>query len=44
MFYFTIGGNDTLTTTHHDVKKMLDEKGVKYVEVVTPGYVHEWPF
>jgi S-formylglutathione hydrolase FrmB len=26
------------------VKKILDEKGVKYVEVVVPGYVHEWPF
>jgi enterochelin esterase-like enzyme len=44
LFYFTIGGNDTLTITHAEVKKLLDQRGIKYIEVIWPGYVHEWPF
>jgi enterochelin esterase-like enzyme len=44
LLYVAIGGNDALTTTNAAVRRILVEKGVKYIYMERPGYVHEWPF
>jgi enterochelin esterase-like enzyme len=33
-----------LITTHGDLKRILDGRGVKYTLVEMPGYAHEWRF
>jgi enterochelin esterase family protein len=43
LLYVGIGTADALITTHNDVKKVLDEKGVEYTLGEMPGYIHEWP-
>ena len=44
LFYLAIGTDDGLITTHGAVKKLLDDKGVKYTLLEVPGYGHEWKF
>ncbi len=44
LLYLGIGTVDGLITTHNDLKKILNGKGVKYTDVETPGYGHEWGF
>ena len=44
LLYLTVGEQDGLITTHHDVIGMLDELGVNYENVEIEGYGHEWPF
>jgi enterochelin esterase-like enzyme len=44
LFYLAIGTEDGLITTHGAVKRMLDERGVRYTSVEVPGYAHEWRF
>ena len=44
LFYLAIGLDDGLITTHGAMKKLLQEKGVKYTLVEVPGYGHEWKF
>ena len=43
LLYVGIGTADALITTHNTVKKVLDEKGVKYTLAEMPDYIHEWP-
>lgn len=43
LLYISIGTADTLMTTHGVVKQVLKDKGVKYMLVEFPGYIHEWP-
>ena len=44
LLYVASGSNDALITAHTDFKKMLDDKGIHYVLMEKPMYVHEWPF
>lgn len=44
LFYLSMGLDDGLVTTHAALKKLLDEKGVRYALVENPGYGHEWRF
>jgi enterochelin esterase family protein len=44
LLYVAAGTNDALMTAHTDFKKMLDDKGIHYVLMEKPMYVHEWPF
>jgi enterochelin esterase-like enzyme len=44
LFYLSIGIDDGLITTHGAMKKLFDEKGVKYTLFEVPGYGHEWKF
>lgn len=44
LLYLAIGTDDALTTTHAAVKKVLQEQGVRFTLVETPGYAHEWSF
>ena len=44
LLYLAIGTDDGLITTHGAVKKLLDDKGVKYQLLEVPGYGHEWKF
>ena len=44
LFYLAIGVDDGLITTHGALKKLLDDKGVKYALLEVPGYGHEWKF
>ena len=44
LFYVAMGTDDGLITTHAAIKKLLDDKGVKYTLVEVPGYGHEWKF
>ena len=44
LFYLSIGTDDALISTHNTLKKLLDEKGIKYILVERPGYAHEWSF
>jgi enterochelin esterase-like enzyme len=44
LFYLAIGTDDGLITTHGAMKRLLDDKGVKYTLVEVPGYGHEWKF
>lgn len=44
LLYLSVGANDPLITTHNVMKKLLDEKGVKYISMVEPGYYHQWRF
>jgi hypothetical protein len=43
-FYLSIGVDDGLITTHGAMKRLLQDKGVKYVLLEVPGYGHEWKF
>lgn len=42
--YLYQGVNDALIESHDRVTKLLDERGVKHVDVVTPGYGHDWRY
>ena len=42
--YLYQGENDALIESHERVKKLLDERGVKYVSIETPGYGHDWRY
>jgi len=44
LFYVAIGIDDGLITTHGALKKLLDDRGVKYTLFEVPGYGHEWKF
>jgi len=44
LLYLAIGIDDGLITTHGAMKKLLDDKGVKYALLEVPGYGHEWKF
>ena len=44
LFYLAIGIDDGLITTHGAMKKLLEDKGVKYTLLEVPGYGHEWKF
>jgi enterochelin esterase-like enzyme len=44
LLYLAIGDDDGLLATNEVAKKVLDDKGVKYVWVEMPGYRHEWAF
>jgi enterochelin esterase family protein len=44
LFYVSIGEDDGLITTHRALRKLLDERGVKYSLLEVPGYGHEWRF
>ena len=44
LLFLTIGGDDGLLEAYGDLRKYLDQKGVKYVWSELPGYGHEWPF
>jgi enterochelin esterase family protein len=44
LLYLSIGTEDGLISTHKVIKSVLNEKGVKYALVETPGYAHEWRF
>src|SRR5512143_547581 len=44
LLYLAIGIDDGLITTHGAMKKLLDDKGVKYTLFEVPGYGHEWKF
>jgi enterochelin esterase family protein len=44
LFYLAIGIDDGLITTHDAMKRLLQDKGVKYTLVEVPGYGHEWKF
>jgi enterochelin esterase family protein len=42
LVYLSNGTNEPLVQTEALVKKMLDERGVKYYQADLPGYTHEW--
>jgi len=42
LVYMSNGTNEPLVQTEALVKKMLDERGVKYYQADLPGYTHEW--
>jgi len=42
LLYLSIGTVDGLITTHNELKKILDDKAVKYTLIELPGYGHEW--
>lgn len=44
LFYLTVGIDDGLITTHGAMKKLIEDKGVKYTLLEMPGYGHEWRF
>jgi enterochelin esterase family protein len=44
LLYLAIGIDDGLITTHGALKKLLDDRGVKYTLLEVPGYGHEWKF
>lgn len=44
LLYLSIGSNDFLLESNHQFTGWLQEKGVKYVNVETPGYAHEWRY
>ena len=44
LLYLSIGIDDGLITTHGAMKKLLDDRGVKYALFEAPGYGHEWKF
>ncbi len=44
LFYVAIGTEDGLITTHNDLKKLLQSKGVNATYWEVPGYGHEWAF
>ena len=44
LVYMSVGTNDSLMITHAIMKKLLDEKGVRYVALEVPGYHHEMRF
>jgi len=44
LLYLAAGLNDGLMSAHTDLKNMLNEKGIHYVLMEKPLYVHEWPF
>jgi enterochelin esterase-like enzyme len=44
LFYLAIGIDDGLITTYGAMKRLLQDKGVKYTLLEVPGYGHEWKF
>jgi enterochelin esterase family protein len=41
LFYFSVGSADGLVETEEAIKKVFDEKGVKYQWTIKPNYGHE---
>jgi enterochelin esterase-like enzyme len=44
LLYLAIGIDDGLITTQGAIKKLLQDKGLKYTLLEVPGYGHEWKF
>jgi enterochelin esterase family protein len=44
LFYIAMGMEDGLISTHTTLKKIFDDKGVKYMLFEVPDYGHEWKF
>lgn len=44
LFYVAMGMEDGLISTHATLKKIFDDKGVRYTLLEVPGYGHEWKF
>jgi enterochelin esterase family protein len=44
LLYLSIGIDDGLITTHGAMKKLLEDRSVKYALLEVPGYGHEWKF
>lgn len=44
MFHLAIGAEDGLITSHDSLKRLLEERGVRYTLMELPGYAHEWRF
>jgi len=44
LFYLSMGIEDGLITTHGAMKRLLEDRGVKYTLLEVPGYGHEWKF
>ncbi|NLT72610.1 MAG: esterase [Chloroflexi bacterium] len=44
LFELQIGTEDGLISTHEVVKRLLDERGVRYTLRELAGYAHEWRF
>jgi enterochelin esterase family protein len=42
LVYLSNGTNEPLVQTEALVKKLLDDRGVKYHQADLPGYIHEW--
>jgi len=42
LVYLSNGTNEPLVQTEALVRKMLDDRGVKYYQADLPGYTHEW--
>ncbi len=44
LLYISTGANDFLIPSTHQFNGWLKDKGIKFVNVETPGYAHEWRF
>jgi enterochelin esterase family protein len=44
LLHLTMGLEDGLITTHGDVKRLLEARGVAHTTHELPGYAHEWRF
>jgi enterochelin esterase-like enzyme len=44
LVYLSYGASEPLVQTRELLLKMLDERGVKYLAPLQPGYIHEWRF
>jgi enterochelin esterase-like enzyme len=44
LLYISTGADDFLIKATHQFNGWLKDKGVKFVNVETPGYAHEWRF
>jgi len=44
LLHLTMGLEDGLITTHRDLKRLLDARGIAYSLMELPGYAHEWRF
>ena len=44
LFHLAIGTEDGLISTHMTLKRLLDDRGVRYTLTELPGYAHEWRF
>jgi enterochelin esterase-like enzyme len=44
LLYISTGSNDFLIKATHQFNGWLETKGIKFVNVETPGYGHEWRF
>jgi len=44
LFHLAIGTEDGLISTHMTLKRLLDDRGVRYTLTELSGYAHEWRF